>query len=206
MRKDFQRYFGRNIISKLYIVSLVFVGAAVVLLAIRYGFIAIPLAVAGAILFFISAVYRVTDKDIDEKVASTLNNYGVELIKGRSVGKRELNENDFAYFTGYLIDKPNVRFKSGSDGKLRTSRYYVTAINVSRTEYIVSTSVYDLFESEPREDTFIRLTKDDDLALTREEVEFPRGVVKYTTADGQIFYLPSDAQADDLISQISRIK
>ena len=205
MDKKIERYFGRNLISKLYVVSIVLIGAAVLIATLYRIYVGLPIALAGIVLFFVSAVFRVSDKDIDEKVDSALKNYGEECIKGKHIGKRELSGDEFVYFTGYLCDKPNVRFKSGSDGKLRTSRFFVTAVSVTRGECIVCASVYDLLGASPREDTFIYLTAESDNSLTRTELEFPRGVVKYTAADGQAFCLPDDAQADDLISKISRI-
>lgn len=204
-KKYFERYFDSKIWNVLFYVSFALIAAGVPTIYFYWPLMGLGIILLGAVLFLVSSSFRVTEKDVDEKVAETKQNYGLEMINGKFIGRRELNDKDFTYFSGYICDGKGVRFKSGRDGKVRTSRYYVTAMCVEPGGFTVQCSFYDLFEKEKREDVIVALRKGEDMTLVREPSDFPRGQVKYTAPDGSVFWLPDDAVADDLINRIKRI-
>ncbi|MBR4799430.1 MAG: hypothetical protein IK047_04115 [Clostridia bacterium] len=203
--KYLERYFDTKIWNVLYCASFGLIAFGAVFAWYIHAYIGMGIIALGVATFLASSSFRVTEKDIDEKVSEIKEAYGRELINGRFAGGHELNDKDFVYFSGYIRDKDGVKLKSGRDGKLRTGRFYVTAIKVEPGGYIAQCSVYDLFGKEKREDSFVSLRKGQDLSLTAEKQEFPKGNVKYTAADGTVFWLRDDAQADDIIKRIKRI-
>lgn len=200
-----ERYFNTKIWNILYFSGFGVIAAGAAVAYLYWGFLGLCIVGVGVVMFLLSTSFRITEKDIDACVAETKENYGRDMINGKYAGKRELNAKDFKYFSGFIRDKANVRFKSGRDGKIRTSRYYITAICVDAGGFVAQCSIYDLFGREKREDSFIALRKGQDMNLTAEKAELPRGNVKYTAADGSVFWLADDALADDLISRIRRI-
>lgn len=126
------------------------------------------------------------------------------------MGKSTLDAKDFSVFKGFIYEGENNRFKSGSDGKLRTSKFYITAISAEKKDCKIFTTVYDLLSNNNPADAYIFTRGADEVRLSREATEFPKGHNKCTltvTRRGEseeiIFFLPDDALAEKLIEKIS---
>ncbi len=208
MEKRFARYFGSNIARKLYLLGF---GMMVVGLAVAYFYWVVygmPITVIGLVLFFASSALQISDKDMDTKVAEDVNKYVKEKIDGRTIGKETLDGRDFSVFYGYIRENGGVRFKSGSDKKLRTSSYYVTAISAKKNDCKVFMTVYDLLSPETPNDQMIFTKGADEIAFEKEAIEFPKGnfrcklrVDRKGETEEMIFFLPDDALAERLLEK-----
>lgn len=212
MKKRFDRYFGNNIGRKFYIASLAFIVIGVIIgYAYWWGY-GMPLMVLGVIGFLVSSGIQVSDKDVDEHIQNTLETYK-EKLNGRAFGKETLDSRDFSYFYGFIREDAHTRFVSGRDGKVRTSKYYITAISAKPHNAKVFTVTYDLLsnENEPN-DSFISTNGAHSLELASENLEFPAGNKKCTLTVGTettqnetfTFYVPNDALADKLLDTIAK--
>ena len=210
----YENYFGRNIARIIYVISwsLLVYGAFNVVVGNSYwGAIYCTI---GVLPFFLTYHKQVSDKSIDELVNKSVEDYLENNIKGKMIGKRELNPADFSVFSGFIRDSGDVRFKSCRDGKVRTSKYYVTAISVSKTECIVSSTLYDLLSDELPIESFIIAKGSDEVKFDKKETEFPKGnfecslsIVKDSKKVENIFYLPDgDYLAGQIIGKITDMK
>lgn len=205
MDKRFERYFGSNIGRKIYIASIAVIAFGLILgWAYWWGY-GVPIAAIGVAGFFVSYGIQVSDKDVDEHVANTVDAYAKEKIEGKTFGKGKYKSEDFSTFFGYIRNDSKTRFVAGSDGRIRTSKYYVTAISADNNQFTVFTSVYDLLSNEPPIEDMMTTKGAENIEFSTENTDFPSGNKKCTLkADDKelVFYLPNDALADKLIAKI----
>ncbi len=205
-KNKYERYFGRNIARMVYLVScglLLYGGFNIVVGNSYWGAV---YCMIGILPFFLVWHVQVSDKHIDELVEASAGSYLDKHIKGKTVNKRELNPAEFAIFSGYIRDSDDVRFKSCRDGKMRTSKYYVTAIKVTKQECAVSMSTYDLIKGTNCVKEPIVVKSDEKVGFTAKEIEFPKGNYECTLTYCQNaeqkemkFYLPT---GDYLVRQL----
>ena len=206
----YAKYFGKNTARIIYCigVGLALYGAFNILFA--NGFMGFFYCLIGVILFFVTSHIQVSDKHIDELVTETVNAYKQDKIAGITFGREDADPEKFSLSYGFIRDNGDVRFKSGRDGKIRTSRFYVTALSSERDDCKVVTTIYDILTG--NESTSSICTKNaSDVVLDKQEIEFPRGnfFCKITqTTNGKSeelsFYIPADALADKLTSMIGQ--
>ncbi len=209
MKKRFDRYFGSNIGRKFYIVSLVLIALGAIVGYFYWWGYGMPLIALGVIGFLVSSGIQVTDKDIDEHIQNTIEEFK-KRIDGRNIGKETLDSRDFSYFYGFIREDAQTRFVSGRDGKIRTSKYFITAISAKPKNVKVFTAVCDLLSEEPANDSFISTNGAYSVDLASENVEFPAGNKKcklYVSMNEENeealeFYVPNDALADKLLDMI----
>lgn len=212
MKKNYERYFGKNIARKLYVIGLALAVIGLIVSYFIWAGYGVPLMVVGVLLFFVSSSTQVSDKAVDEKIEAVVEEYAKQKIEGRMIGKEKLDSRDFSVFTGFIRETPEVRFKSGSDGKMRTSRYYVTAVSASKENCKVFTTIYDLISDEVPRDKMISTKGADKVEFSKEPTQFPAGNYKCelkVTKNGESetfeFYLPDDALADQLTEKIAKL-
>ena len=209
MEKKYIKYFGANIARIIYCIGSVLACFGVFCMLFSHRGLGFLACLIGVPLFFITSAIQASDKDIDKLVSDAMESYKEEKIKGKVIGKETLDESKFSLFSGFIRDSGDVRFKSGRDGKLRTSRYYVTAISAERSGSVVFTTVYDIISGEVKD--YMISTKDaESVEFTKEAVEFPHGnffcrikTLKEEASEALEFYLPADALADKLTATIS---
>lgn len=208
MKKRFERYFGSNVGRKFYVASLALIAVgAIVGYAYFWGY-GMPLIAVGVIGFLVSSGIQVSDKDVDEHIANTVAAYK-ERFDGRTVGKETLDARDFSIFHGFIREDNETRFKAGSDKRVRTSKYFVTAISAENKNCKVITTVFNLLSDDEPNDSSIFTKGADETEFACETVEFPAGNKKCTlkaTKDGKteelVFFVPNDALADKLIEKM----
>ncbi|MBQ8895612.1 MAG: hypothetical protein IJY88_02330 [Clostridia bacterium] len=209
----YENYFGRNIARIIYVISwsLLVYGAFNIVVGNSYwGAIYCTI---GILPFFLTYHKQVSDKSIDELVNKSVEDYLKNNIKGKMIGKRELNPADFSVFSGFIRENSDVRFKSCRDGKLRTSQYYVTAISVNRTECIISTTIYNMLSEDSPVEKFFHVNVSDIIGFNEKESEFPKGNFEcnlLASKDGEnqqyVFYLPAgDYLVGRIIEQIKSL-
>ena len=179
MDKKFERYFGNNYGRKIYIASIVLIAIGLI---VGWGYwwgYGVPIALVGVVGFFVSYGIQVTDGDIDEHVRKTVDKYGEEKIEGVMIGKEKLESKDFSYFYGFIRNDSSTRFVSSGDGKIRTSKYYVTAISSDRKKFIAFTSIYNLLSDDAPIDDMISTLGAEEIEFNSEAVEFPSGNKPY---------------------------
>lgn len=205
MDKRFERYFGSNVGRKIYMASIAVIAFGLIFgWAYWWGY-GIPIAAVGVAGFFVSYGIQVSDKDVDDHVASTVDAYAKEKIEGKTFGKVKYKSEDFSTFFGYIRNDPKTRFVAGRDGKVRTSKYYVTAISADNSQFTVFTSVYDLLTGETVFDDMMTTKGADAVEFSSENTDFPSGNKKCTLKANDrelVFYVPNDALADKLIAKI----
>lgn len=212
MNKQFNRYFGKNILSKIYAVGIALVAVGVVVSLAYSAFFGVPIAAIGVLLFFVTSAFKVSDGDIDALVAKYAEEYGEKNIDGKTIGKKTLEAKDFSVFCGFYADPKNTRFKSGRDGKVRTSKFFITAISASKGEAHVFSSLYDILDEGKESKSELHISQNDEIELKKVNLEFPHGVFAIElNANGESgsrtvnFYLPDDALADQLVDKISKL-
>lgn len=209
----YEKYFGKNIARIVYLIScgLLIYGCFNVLVGNSYwGAI---YCVIGVVPFFFVYHKQVSDKHMDELVDKTKEEYLDKNIKGKTINKQELNPSKFSTFNGFIRDAGNVRFKMCRDGKMRTSKYYVTALSINRDECIVSMSTYDLIKEETRHSEIVIVTPENKVNFAKKEIEFPKGNFECTltyllnSEEKEIkFYLPTgDYLAEQLMEKIAAL-
>ena len=209
MKKRFDRYFGSNIGRKFYIVSLVLIALGAIVGYFYWWGYGMPLIALGVIGFLVSSGIQVTDKDVDEHIQNTIEEFK-KRIDGRSIGKETLDSRDFSYFYGFIREDSQTRFVSGRDGKIRTSKYFITAVSAKPRNVKVFAAVCDLLSEEPISDSFISTNGAYTVDLASENIEFPAGNKKcklYVSMNEENeealeFYVPNDALADKLLDMI----
>lgn len=212
MNKQFNRYFGKNVLSKLYTLGIALVAIGVVVLFAYNPFFGVPIAAIGVLIFFITSAFKVSDGDIDAFVAKCAEEYGEKNIDGKTVGKKVLEAKDFSVFYGFFADSSNTRFKSGRDGRVRTSKFFITAISVSKGEAHIFSSLYDILDEGKEAKSELHIGQNDEISLKKVDLEFPHGISAIElNASGEggskaiNFYLPDDALADQLVDKISKL-
>ena len=165
----------------------------------------------GLIPFFLTSHIQVSDKAIDELIETRIEKFKEERLKDIVVGKTEITSDKFSAFSGFIRDGGDVRFKRGRDEKIRTSRYFITAVAVDKKEFTVVASVYDMLSDE-RTDKLISSIDTEIKAFSKESIDFPQKLHKCKSiavidgSDTELeFYLPADALADKLIVKIDGI-
>ena len=214
MKKNIERYFGNNIATVLYIVSgILIAGGLVGIFFHRWVVIMAGLTLVGVVLFFITIRLKITDRDFDEPMKKATENYKKDFIIGKIVDRKMLDEDDFDVFSGYLFesDIPNLKRKVGSDGKNRSSRYYVAALKATRTEFAIFYSEYDLLSGE-NVHRFVNGKRGDPVSLTRPEEKPVFGDFRYElriekngTEETLAFHLPDDALVDEKLKLIENL-
>lgn len=209
MEKRFDRYFGNNIARKIYIAGIVLIVIGIIVAYTYWAGYGIPVAALGIVAFFAASPFQISDRDIDEKVNSTAESFLKEHVDGRVIGKETLNGSDFSVFKGFICDNNKTSFKSGGDGRLRTSKYYITAVSVKDKRCVVVTSVFDLLSAEKPSESVITTKGAEKAEIKTEPTEFPKGNIKCTlsvvrneNSETLEFYLPDDALAEQLIAMI----
>lgn len=210
MKKRLDKYFGSNVGRKIYVASIAVIAVGFIIGAAYWWGYGLPLAAIGVIGFFISSGIQVSDKDIDERIAESVEEYKSKL-DGRICGKETLDARDFSYFYGFIREDNETRFVAGSDGRVRTSKYFVTAISESGRDLKIYTTVYDILTDSVVYDGFAATRGAIRNEFSFTETDFPKGNKKcaltvYTTEDDKItllFYVPNDALADKYISRLS---
>lgn len=210
MKKRFDRYFKKNIARKLYIVSiaLIAIGAIVGFLYWwRYG---MPPMIIGVLGFFITSGIQVSDKDVDECVENSIEELKMQ-INGKQIGKETLDSKDFSFFKGFIRTDSETYFVAGSDGRIRTSKYFITAMSSNNKSAKVFSVIFDLLSEDKPNIDHINLNIDQNVDLSVEELDFPSGIKKCELTvggnDGNksfIFYLPNDALADKHLENIKK--
>ncbi len=207
MKKRFDRYFGNNIGRKFYVASLVAIAVGFI---VGYSFwwgYGMPLIGLGVIGFLVSSGIQVTDKDVDERIMNTIEEFK-SRIDGRVIGKETLDSRDFSYFYGFIREDSQTRFIAGRDGKVRTSKYFITAISAKPKNAKIFSITYDLLSEETPNESFISTNGAYSIELTSENIEFPAGnkkcrlYVAMNEEKGETleFFVPNDALADKLLN------
>lgn len=213
MNKNYSAYFGHNIARKLYVAAciLLVLGAAVAIFYwAGYG---IPIAIVGLIMFFVSSGKQISDNDVDEKIIKEAKDFGEKILESQPNICKELQKgNEFSVFHGYIRENGNVRFKSGNDGKIRTSAYFITAIYAKKKDCQIITAYRDLILDNPSKEQKISTKGAENIKLTRTPTQLPQGNFKCElslTKDGREetfeFFLPKDALADKLLDVITSV-
>lgn len=211
MKNRYAKYFGKNISRTVYVIGsgLSCVGLFCILFSHRgFGLLS---CVVGVTLFFLTSHLQISDKTIDELLEKAITNYKKEKIEGVVVGKTELAPERFYEFNGFIRDNGEVRFKRGRDEKIRTSRYFVTAISAEKKDFCVFTTVYDML-AETEESRMCCSLGAEEISFDKEIIEFPQKLRKCSlklkkenSCEEMTFYLPADALADKLIDKIEDI-
>ncbi len=213
MKNPYEHYFGKNIPRIIFLISCCILGFGGFNYAVGNPYGASIFCVIGVIPFFFTVHLQVTNKSIDEKVEKTRKEYAKKYIQGKTAGKRELVPAEFTAFSGYFWDKSGVRFKSCSDKKLRTSKYYVTAVSVNKKDCCVSTTEFNLLSEEEPKEKFIAVFNTEEISFDVHETEFPKGNFQCTLSSAKngetkelCFYLPKgDYLSEQIIEEISKL-
>ena len=211
MNKRLARYFGKNITRVIYVISCALLGYGCFNIVVGNSYWGLIFCMIGLIPFFLTSHIQVSDKSVDELIETRIEKFKEERLKDIVVGKTEIANDKFSTFSGFIRDGGDVRFKRGRDEKIRTSRYFVTAVAVDKKEFTVVTSVYDMLSDE-RTDKFVSSIDTEIKAFSKESMDFPQRLHKcnlVAVIDGSNsefeFYLPADALADKLIESIADI-
>lgn len=211
MNKRYARYFGKNIVRIIYAVSCGLLCYGCFNIVVGNSYWGLIYCMIGLIPFFLTSHIQVSDKAIDELIETRIEKFKEERLKDIVVGKTEITSDKFSTFSGFIRDGGDVRFKRGRDEKIRTSRYFITAVAVDKKEFTVVTSVYDMLSDE-RTDKFVSSIDNEIKEFSKESMDFPQKLHKcrlLTVIDGEkqefVFYLPSDALSDKLIVKIDGI-
>lgn len=211
MNKRYARYFGKNIVRIIYAVSCGLLGYGCFNIVVGNSYWGLIYCMLGLIPFFLTSHIQVSDKSVDELIETKAEQFKSERLQNVVIGKDEIPKEKFSVFSGFIRDGGDVRFKRGRDEKIRTSRYFITAVAVDKKDFSVLTSVYDMLSDE-RTDKSISSIDTEIKAFSKESVDFPQRLHKCNLAaviDGSDsefeFYLPADALADKLIESIADI-
>ncbi len=209
MNKKFAKYFGKNVSRTVYLIGLVIIGFGLVQIFLGNPYYGGMFCTLGAILFLLTSHKQVSDKNIDELVKKYENEYVDKVIDNKVFGKETLKGSDFSVFSGYIRDNGDVRFKAGKDTKIRTSRFFVTAVSAEKKDCKIFTTVYDILSDKTPVDRCIITKGADEIKFVKEKIEFPIGnyqckvkITKGEETEELMFYIPDDALADKLLSRI----
>ena len=213
MKKRFDRYFGNNLGRKFYIASLSVLAVGVLIGYLMWWGYGMPFIAVGVIGFLVSSGIQVSDKDVDEHIQNELEEFK-KTIDGRVIGKETLDARDFSYFYGFIREDAQTRFKAGSDGRVRTSRFYFTAISAKPKNAMVFAATYDLLSDDKPNSEFISTHAAHSIDLATEMLDFPAGNKKCRLtvglgeerAEKLTFFVPNDALADKLLDSIAETR
>ena len=207
MKSRFTRYFGANIARKIYIACPALIAIGAVIGYVCWFYYAAPFLIIGIIGFFICYGIQVSDKDIDEHIQKTIEDFK-SSIDGRTFGKDVVDVRNFSVFQGFLREDGETRFKAGQDGKLRTSKYYITAVCFEDKNLSVFAVQYDLFSDQIPNNCFITTKGADEIKFNREIIEFPDHnrkctlkVTRKNVVEELTFFLPDDSFADKMTAR-----
>lgn len=209
---NFERYFGNNLATVLYIISGIVIAAGLIGIFFRFHIVLFAaVTVAGIVLFFITIRLKITDKDFDEPLNKAVAGYKKEHVGNQTVKRKPVDPDGFDLYYGYLFDQPGLKRKIGTDGKPRSSRFYITALQTGREDFLLSYSEYDVLSGSETH-RFIHGEKGDEIRLERPDVKPEIGDFRYTvrltTATGSetlVFHLPDDALVDEQLALIQSI-
>ena len=211
MNKRYLKYFGKNVTRTIYVIGSGLCCFGIFCILFSNPFIGMICAVIGVSIFFLTSHKQVSDKMIDELVEKSVSEYKSDHLCDLQAGKTTLDGDKFSLFSGFIRDNGEVRFKRGRDEKLRTSRYFVTAVYVEKKSFAIHTTVYDMISGDKTSE-FACSINATDIEFSRESLDFPQRLHKCTlkTLHGDeektlLFYLPADALADKLIERIEDI-
>lgn len=209
MDKKFTKYFGRNVSRTVYLIGLGIIGFGLVQIFLGNPYGGGIFCTLGAILFLLTSHKQVSDKNIDELVKKYESEYVSKVIDNKTFGKETLKGSDFSVFSGFIRDDGDVRFKAGKDTKIRTSRFYITAVSAEKKDCKIFTTVYDIISEGTPVDRCIFTKGADEIEFSKEKLEFPIGnyqcrikVTKGESSEELMFYIPDDALADKLLDKI----
>jgi hypothetical protein len=209
MDKKFEKYFGKNIIRIIYVIGVALCFLGVFNLILGNPFFGAIFVTVGVITFFLTSHKQASDKDIDALLSKAQEVYCKNKIEGQVFEKATLDPSQFSVFGGFIRDSGDVRFKAGRDQKIRTSRFFVTALSTEKNDCKIFTTVYDIISGETVFDERLFTKGADKVEFSKEKIEFPRGIYKCTVKterNGETnelsFYLPDDALADKLTEKI----
>lgn len=209
MDKKYEKYFGRNIARIIYVIGVGLSFFGVFHLLLGNPFLGVIFVTVGVITFFLTSHKQASDKDIDALLSKAEEEYCKTKIEGQFFEKEELNPSQFSVFGGFIRDSGEVRFKAGNDQKIRTSRFFVTALSAEKNDCKIFTTVYDIISGKSIVDEKFFTKGADKVEFTKEKIEFPRGIYKCSVKiekNGETeefsFYLPDDALADKLTDKI----
>ncbi|MBR5779676.1 MAG: hypothetical protein IKY21_03520 [Clostridia bacterium] len=207
MKSRFTRYFGANVARKIYIACIALIAIGFVIGYMYWWYYASPFVVIGTAGFLICYGIQVSDKDVDEHIQKTVEDFK-NSIDGREIGKTVTDARNFSVFQSFLREDGETRFKAGSDGKLRTSKYFITAVSAEGKDLTVFTAKYDLFSEETPKDSFITTKGADSVEMSREIIEFPGHnrkctlkVTRENVVEELTFFLPDDSFADKMTAR-----
>lgn len=108
MIKAYKSYFGKNIPRIIFLLSCVRLceGALNIIVGNPYG--GTLILITGIIPFFFTVHRQVSSKQIDELLDNARLSYKEQNIKGKIIGKRELNPDDFSVFSGFIRENSDV--------------------------------------------------------------------------------------------------
>ena len=209
MDKKYEKYFGRNVARIIYLIGVALCFLGVFNLLLGNPFYGAIFATIGVIVFFLTSHKQASDKDIDALLSKAQEEYHKAKIEGQVFEKTELDPSQFSIFGGFIRDSGEVRFKAGRDQKIRTSRFFVTALSVEKNDCKIFTTIYDIISGEAVFDESLFTKGADKVEFSKEKLEFPRGIYRCTVktekngeSDEFSFYLPDDALADKLTKKI----
>ncbi len=209
MDKKYEKYFGKNVIRIIYVIGVALCFLGVFNLILGNPFFGAIFVTIGVVTFFLTSHKQASDKDIDALLSKAQEEYCKAKIEGQFFGKEELNPSQFSVFGGFIRDSGEVRFKAGRDQKIRTSRFFVTALSAEKNDCKIFTTVYDIISGETISDERFFTKGADKVEFSKEKLEFPRGIYKCivkTERNGETeefsFHLPDDALADKLTDKI----
>ena len=211
-RKTMERYFGNNLATVFYIISGFLIAAGLIGIFFRfYIIICAAVTIVGIILFFITIRMKITDKDYDEPLNKSADSYKKEHIENYSINRKPLDPETFDLFYGYLFDQPGIKRKVGKDGKMRSSRYYVTALHADRNGFVIFYSEYDNLDGH-EEHRVIHAHTGDQVSVERPSEKPVFGDFRYTIsvqsaeeAASLSVHLPDDALVDEKLSLIEAL-
>ena len=213
MKKQYERYFGKNIATLIYILSAIVAIAGLIVTFFRWWHFGFIFTIIGAIVFFITVRLKITDKDLDAKLSDIAEKYKTARIQETIVNRKPLDPEPFDIFSGYVCDSADCKAKIGSDGKVRSSHLFVTAIQADRHGFNLFYSVYDLFENQEPVHTFLNSDGVSVLDVDSVEVKIPHGIKKHSVHYRKdnaeqtfVFYAQDDALVDELIRKIKEKK
>lgn len=211
--KNMNRYFGNNLATVFYVLSFAMMAIGLVGVFLGYFyFYAGCLALIGVVLFFITVRMKITDKDYDEVMSRSVSQYKEKYLEDKMINRKKVEPETVDLFYGYLFDQAGLKRKLGKDGKMRSSRYYITAVRVNRTGFLISYSEYDTLTGDESHQ-FIYAEPENDVSLERPREKPALGDSRYVIHIGGekeetvlVFHLPDDALADEKLKAIEDLK
>lgn len=109
MKKLYERYFGQNIATLIFILSAILAIIGLVITFSRWWHYGFLLTIVGAIIFVITFRLKITDRDLDDKLSELKTKYKEKQIHGLVVNKKIIDENEFDLFSGYMLNSQECK-------------------------------------------------------------------------------------------------